>query len=110
MWFSCHARGAPRRRIKINELTKYLKTHENIIQDCSVLIFNLANKKKSIEKNLIEKWINTAIKNGKKNMITGKELTPYLIKEINALSNNQTLETNMELIMTKQELQSPKTL
>ena len=32
-------------------------------------------------------------------MIKGKELTPYLIQEINILSNNQTLETNMELII-----------
>ena len=32
-------------------------------------------------------------------MIKGKELTPYLIQEINALSNNQTLETNKELII-----------
>ena len=32
-------------------------------------------------------------------MIKGKDLTPYLIQEINTLSNNQTLKTNMELII-----------
>ena len=32
-------------------------------------------------------------------MIVGKDLTPYLIKEINSISNNQTVDTNMELII-----------
>ena len=85
--------------IKIDELTSYLKIRENFIQDSSTLIFNPVPKNKSIDKILIEKWIKISVKKAKKNMIKGKELTPYLIQEINALSNNQTLETNMELII-----------
>jgi len=85
--------------ITIDELTNYLKVYENFIQDGSVLIFNPAPKNKSIDKTLIEKWIKSSIEKAKKNMIKGKELTPYLIQEINALSNNQTLETNMEIII-----------
>ena len=85
--------------IKIDELTNYLKIRENFIQDGSVLIFNPVPKNKSIKKTLIEKWIKRSVEKAKKNMIKGKELTPYLIQEINILSNNQTLETNMELII-----------
>ena len=85
--------------IKIDELTNYLKMRENFIQDGSVLIFNPAPKNKSIDKTLIQKWIKKSFEKAKKNMIRGKELTPYLIQEINALSNNQTLETNMDLII-----------
>ena len=33
------------------------------------------------------------------NSIKGKELTPFLIKEINNLSENKTLEANIELII-----------
>ena len=54
---------------------------------------------KSIEKKLIEKWIKRSVEKAKKNMIVGKDLTPYLIKEINSISNNQTVDTNMELII-----------
>ena len=32
-------------------------------------------------------------------MIKGNDLTPYLIQEINTLSNNQTLKTNVEIIV-----------
>jgi Uncharacterized enzyme involved in pigment biosynthesis len=35
----------------------------------------------------------------KKSQLSGKDLTPFLINEINNLSNNQTLETNAELII-----------
>ena len=33
------------------------------------------------------------------NSIKGKDLTPFLIKEINKLSKNKTLEANIELII-----------
>ena len=35
----------------------------------------------------------------KKKSIEGKELTPFLIKEINLLSKNQTLKANIGLII-----------
>ena len=35
----------------------------------------------------------------KKELIKGKDLTPFLINEINILSKNETLKTNMELII-----------
>jgi len=85
--------------IKIKELTNYLKIHENLKQDGSVLIFNPVAKNKSINKNLIEKWIRKSVEKAKNNKIVGKDLTPYLIKEINVLSKNKTLETNMDLII-----------
>ena len=69
------------------------------MQDGSVLIFNPLPKNISIDKNLVEKWIKKSVEKAKKNMIKGKELTPYLIQEINSLSNNQTLKTNMEIII-----------
>jgi pseudouridine-5'-phosphate glycosidase len=85
--------------IKIDELINYLKIRENLKQEGSVLIFNPAPFNKSIEKKLIEKWIKKSVKKAKKNMIVGKDLTPYLIKEINLISNNQTINTNMQLII-----------
>ena len=83
-----------------SDLLKYLKTYENI-HDCfntkgsSVLIFNPIPKNKSLEKKQIDQWI----KKSKENSIKGKDLTPYLIKEINILSKNKTLKANIELII-----------
>ena len=62
-------------------------------------LMSIIQNESKVKKTLIEKWIKRSIENAKKNMIKGKELTPYLIQEINALSNNKTLETNIELII-----------
>ena len=48
---------------------------------------------------MIERWIGISIEKSQNDLISGKELTPYLIKEINSLSENKTLEANMALIV-----------
>ena len=83
----------------ISDIKKYLITREEIKQKGSVLIFNRVPIEEAIDKNLIEKWTELAIIKSKKNLISGKELTPFLIKEINYLSKNQTLKANMALII-----------
>ena len=88
----------------INELIKYLKIRDHIDQTSSVLIFNPVPKNKSIDEKLIKKWINFSIDKAKINSIKGKELTPFLIKEINKLSKNKTLEANIELIINNAAL------
>lgn len=83
----------------IKSLIDYLLTRENIKQDGSVLIFNPAPKDKAISKELIDEWIKISIKKANLNAVTGKNLTPFLINEMNILSKNETLKTNIELII-----------
>ena len=88
----------------INELINYLKIRDHIDLNSSVLIFNPIPKNKSIDKKLIQKWIKLSINKAKINSINGKELTPFLIKEINKLSENKTLEANIDLIINNASL------
>ena len=88
----------------INELINYLKIRDLIDQTGSVLIFNPVPKNKSIDEKLIQKWIKLSIDKAKINSIKGKELTPFLIKEINKMSENKTLEANIELIINNAAL------
>ena len=83
----------------VDDIANYLKLIEETNHNSSVLIFNKVPKKYSIEKNLIESWINKSIEKAKLNHIRGKDLTPFLIAEINALSKNKTLEANTALII-----------
>ena len=83
----------------IDDIANYLKLIEETNHNSSVLIFNKVPKKFSIEKSLIENWINKSIEKAKLNHIRGKDVTPFLIAEINALSNNKTLEANTALII-----------
>ena len=84
----------------VDDIANYLKLIEETNHNSSVLIFNTVPKKNSIEKNLIENWINKSIEKAKLNKIRGKDLTPFLIAEINALSKNKTLEANTALIIS----------
>ena len=85
------------------DLVKYLKTFEKINDYFgvrgSVLIFNPIPKNQSLEKRLIDQWIAKSIKKAKINSIEGKDLTPFLIKEVNLLSKNKTLKANISLIV-----------
>ena len=83
----------------VDDIANYLKLVEETNHHSSVLIFNKVPKKFSIEKSLIENWINKSIEKAKLNHIRGKDVTPFLIAEINDLSNNKTLEANTALII-----------
>ena len=48
--------------------------------------------------------IKNSIKKSKNQKITGKDLTPFLIKEINNKSYNETLKANTSLIINNAEL------
>ena len=83
----------------IDDIANYLKLVEEANHNSSVLIFNKVPKKNSIEKKLVENWIIQSIEKAKKNLVRGKDLTPFLISEINKLSKNKTLEANTALII-----------
>ena len=83
----------------IDDIANYLKIINNLKHKSSVLIFNKVPKEKAIDKNSIESWIDQSINKAKATNITGKDLTPYLITEINSLSQNKSLEANTALII-----------
>ena len=83
----------------IDDIANYLKIINNLKHKSSVLIFNKVPKEKAIDKNSIKSWIDLSINKAKATNITGKDLTPYLITEINSLSQNKSLEANTALII-----------
>ena len=83
----------------ITDIAKYLKIIENFHHKSSVLIFNKVPQDKAIDKNLIQNWIELSIDRAKELDITGKDLTPFLISEINSLSQNKSLDANTALIV-----------
>ena len=82
----------------IDKLINYLIARKDIRQEGSVLIFNPVPKNKAIKKELINNWINHSINKAIEKSIIGKDLTPFLINQMNILSNNQTLDANIALI------------
>ena len=83
----------------INDIANYLKIIKDYEHQSSVLIFNKVPKEKAIDKNIIQNWIGLSIDKAKKLNVTGKDVTPFLISEINSLSKNKSLEANSALIV-----------
>ena len=89
---------------QISEISNFLKLNEKIKHNKSILIFNKVPEKNAISKDKIKQWIKNALINAQKLKICGKELTPFLIKEINKFSDNQTLDANIALILDNANL------
>tara|TARA_Y100001970_G_scaffold255840_1_gene332963 strand:- start:2464 stop:3375 length:912 start_codon:yes stop_codon:yes gene_type:complete len=89
---------------KISEICDFLKINEKIKNNKSVLIFNKVPKDYALKKEKIDNWIKTSTEKAKTNNISGKELTPFLISEINKESNNLTLKANVSLIINNADL------
>ena len=89
---------------QISEISNFLKLNEKIKHNKSILIFNKVPEKNAISKDKINQWIKNALINAQKLKICGKELTPFLIKEINKFSDNKTLDTNIALILDNANL------
>ncbi len=88
----------------IEELGKIVLNRKIINQKSSILIYNPVEKKYSVSENLIKKWMKIANKKAKLKKIKGKNLTPYLLKEISKLSNEKTLRANTSLIINNAKL------
>ena len=81
-----------------------MKLNSKLNHKKSILIFNKVPEINAISEDKINEWINRALLKAEKNKINGKELTPFLIKEINNFSNNKTLTANISLIINNANL------
>ena len=88
----------------ISDMSNFLKLNDKLNHNKSILIFNKVPEVNAISKDKINEWINNALVTVEKNKISGKELTPFLIKQINNFSNNQTLIANISLIINNANL------
>ena len=89
---------------KISDVCAFLKIANKINYKKSILIFNKVPDVNALDKKIVKKWIDAATIKAEKNKISGKELTPFLIKEINENSDNKTLSANVSLIINNANL------
>ena len=70
----------------------------------SILVLNPVPKNKEIPEKEIKDILSNAIIKMDKEGVTGKETTPYLLKKIAKNTNNQSLNTNIELALSNIKL------
>ena len=103
-WFSETKHQVDNSFESISDISNFLKLNSKLNHKKSILIFNKVPEINAISEDKINEWINRALLKAEKNKINGKELTPFLIKEINNSSNNKTLKANVSLIINNADL------
>ena len=103
-WFSETKYQVDNNFESISDISNFLKLNSKLNHKKSILIFNKVPEINAISEDKINEWINSALLKAEKNKINGKELTPFLIKEINNSSNNKTLTANVSLIINNADL------
>jgi pseudouridylate synthase len=99
--------------IKINtlvnnpkEIAETFKSSLDMGFESGLLIANPIPKEDEIPKEIIEDYINTALTEMKKEKISGKDTTPYLLSKIVELSNGKSLKANISLVKNNVALAS----
>ena len=103
-WYSETSHKVDKNFNEISNICSFLKLKEKISPKKSVLIFNKVPAKDAVKKEQINNWIKNSIRKAKVKNITGKELTPFLINDINKESNQLTLKANKSLIVNNAEI------
>jgi len=86
------------------EIAKMLKTKWDIGLNGSVLIANPVPKESEVEKEKIEGFIREALELAALGKMTGKELTPFLLKTIAKNTLGESLEANIALVKNNARL------
>ncbi len=80
-------------------IARLFNNHRKINLQSAVLIANPVPKSNEIPRVLIEKYIDIALKECAEEEITGKNITPFLLKNIVALTDGKGLKTNIALAL-----------
>ena len=88
----------------INEIAEFIKCRDLLGLEGGCLITNPVPKKDEISLELITPIVENAIIKAKRNNISGKDVTPFLLNEIFELTEGKSLETNIALIKNNAKL------
>lgn len=90
--------ASPLRSDTADEIARMLHTKWQLSLNGSVLIANPVPASEEIDASEMEKYINEALKAAAHNKVTGKEVTPFLLKYIAEHTKGESLEANIALI------------
>ncbi len=84
--------------VNAKETASFLKAHWELGMNSGVLISNPIPEKYSYNKTEIDTAIEAALRKADENKIKGKEITPFLLKEIKEITGGKSLAANRELV------------
>lgn len=86
------------------DIAKLLNVKWNLPLKGGVVVANPISSLYAMDKTIIDKEINHALELAKKDGITGKAITPYLLSKITQLTDGQSLSANINLMYSNAKL------
>ncbi len=86
------------------EIASIFFEHLKVGLSSSLLIVNPVPKKDQIEKDKLKTFISNSLVSAKKQKVSGKDLTPFLLKSILKQTNGKSLRTNISLALNNIKL------
>lgn len=86
------------------KVTQIIKAKRDNRLDGGVLIANPIPEEDEMDPIIINNAIEVALANAEKDGISGKDITPYLLKTIVELTNGDSLESNIKLVLNNAKL------
>ena len=88
----------PLRMNNTSQISDFLKVRDELHLNSGILIANPIPKKDEIPSEIIKSYIKTAQEEMEKSNISGKDVTPFLLKRIFELSKGTSLKSNIALV------------
>lgn len=82
----------------IDEIENIFISMESIGVKSSLLVFNPIPEKYELPNDLVKGWVDRAEEDLQKNHITGKQVTPFLLRKLAEYSDGQTIKSNKMLL------------
>lgn len=80
------------------EIAKIIKTKNELKISKGLLVVNPIPDEYSLDEEIMNKAINEALEQMHKKMIKGKDTTPYLLQKVKELTNEKSLDANIQLV------------
>src|SRR4030095_17240803 len=96
--------NSPLRLDEVDEIAAMIKTKWQLGMSGAVLIANPVPHEEGIDPDEMEIFIEKALKQANKQKITGKEVTPFLLKYIAEHTGGESLDANIALIKNNAKL------
>ncbi len=88
------------------EIADIIKTKWDMGLNGGILIANPVPEENSMDNEEIQSAINSALKKADEKGIRGKEITPFLLAEVNSITEGRSLESNVKLVTNNAKLAS----
>lgn len=89
---------SPRNISGLSELKEVVDAYLRLEMKSGFLIANPIAKEKELDPILAKETIAKALQNAEKTKVTGKEITPFLLAEVNSITEGKSFESNIHLI------------